>query len=74
LKTNAAYFIDLNKDWERQVNLPDTKLWLFSKEKIVSRTGFLGDLIQADNENKLAISGKEERRMIQNRSLYRRNL
>jgi hypothetical protein len=54
LKTNVAYFIDLNKDWERQVNLPDTKAMAFLKRKdLYQEQGFLGDLIQADNENKI---------------------
>lgn len=54
LKTNAAYFIDLNKDWERQVNLPDTKGMAFFKRKdLYQEQGFLGDLIQANNENKI---------------------
>ena len=54
LKTNAAYFIDLNKDWERQVNLPDAKGMAFLKRKdLHQEQGCLGDLIQADNENKI---------------------
>ncbi|MEQ9668223.1 hypothetical protein [Coleofasciculus sp. G2-EDA-02] len=54
LKTNAAYFIDLNKDWERQVNLPDAKGMAFLKRKYLHQEqGCLGDLIQADNENKI---------------------
>jgi hypothetical protein len=54
LKTNAAYFIDLNKDWERQVNLPDTKGMAFLKRKdLYQEQGFLGDLIHVDNENKI---------------------
>ena len=45
LKTNVAYFIDLNKDWERQVNLPDTKGMPSLKRQ---QQEFIGNLIQGD--------------------------
>lgn len=47
LKTNAAYFIDLNKDQARQVHIPELKSSVsLSREELRQNSGFTGDWVQ----------------------------
>lgn len=52
LKTNAAYFIDLNKDRERQVNILDKKgLTSLKRKGLYENSALIGDWVQVDNES-----------------------
>ncbi|MFB2880605.1 hypothetical protein [Floridanema aerugineum] len=51
LKTNAAYFIDLNKDQARQVHIPELKSSVsVSREDLEQNSGFTGDWVQLKPE------------------------
>lgn len=52
LKTNAAYFIDLNKDRERQVHISDNKGLASRKRKgLYENQGLIDNWVQVDNES-----------------------
>lgn len=51
LKTNAAYFIDLNKDQARQVHIPEMKSSVsVSGEELRQNSGLIGDWVQLKPE------------------------
>ncbi|MFB2895144.1 hypothetical protein ACE1CI_19730 [Aerosakkonemataceae cyanobacterium BLCC-F50] len=51
LKTNAAYFIDLNKDQARQVHIPELKSSVsVSREDLRQNSGLIGNWIQLQPE------------------------
>jgi hypothetical protein len=51
LKTNAAYFIDLNKDQARQVHIPELKSSVsVSREDLRQNSGLIGDWVQLKPE------------------------
>lgn len=51
LKTNAAYFIDLNKDQARQVHIPELKSSVsVSREELRQNSGLIGDWVQLKQE------------------------
>ena len=52
LKTNAAYFIDLNKDRERQVHIPEQKgLTSLKREHLYENQGLIDNWVRLDNED-----------------------
>jgi hypothetical protein len=52
LKTNAAYFIDLNKDRERQVHIPEPKGLTSLKQKhLYANQGLIDNWVRIDNED-----------------------